>query len=85
MWNGDKSFDIRKNDREYQKGKLLWQREYDPATGYSGREMVQYTTYILPSGVYDGLQEGYCCMGIIVVQRHEAGSTVPLLDVRTHE
>lgn len=86
MWNGEKPVDIRKDDRNYLKGELLWQREYKlgPGTGYTGRDMVQFISYKLPAGIYPGLISGYCAMGVITLQKREAGSTVPLLDVITH-
>lgn len=69
MWNGEKEFDIRLDDRNYQKGELLWQREFDPSFGYTGREMIQAVTYLLPADTYEGLAPKYCCMGIKVLQR----------------
>lgn len=84
MFDGEKSFDIRKNDRPYRKGILLWQREYDKITGYSGRDMIQFVSYILVAGTYPGLEPGYCNMGVITLQKREAGSTVPLLELKKH-
>lgn len=57
--NGDKNFEIRKNDRNYQIGDMVYFKEVvnDVATGkeLNGVEI----TYILHGGKY-GLHTGYC-------------------------
>ncbi len=71
--NGLKSFEIRKNDRNYQKGDELLLRK----TRHTGEEMrtgkpLEYTgdfwtmkvTYILNGPAY-GLQDGWCIMSIV--------------------
>jgi hypothetical protein len=68
MKDGIKKFDMRKNDRGFQKGDLLIQEEFDPEDveeadkGYSGKAFVVRVDYILSD--YAGLQEGYCVMGV---------------------
>lgn len=45
--DGTKTFDIRKNDREFQVGDTLLLREWDPETQlYSGREVLVLVPYI---------------------------------------
>ena len=49
---GEKTFEIRKDDRSYQRGDILLLREYDPEVGYTdarhytGREIKVRVTYI---------------------------------------
>jgi hypothetical protein len=75
-WNGDKPVEIRFNDRNYEEGDILWQREYDPeeaqvmGTGYSGREMIsQVSKILIKENVFAGLSPGYLMMGIVVLRR----------------
>ena len=69
VWNGDKPFEIRKDDRDYILGDILWLREYATTTGYSGRSIIAEVSYIIPAGVFKGLVEGYCAMTIDILQR----------------
>lgn len=43
---GDKTFEIRLNDRNYQIGDDVILKEYSPEVGYTGREMTKTITYI---------------------------------------
>lgn len=45
--SGDKPFKVRKADRPFRLGDTILLREYDMATGYSGREHRRTITYIL--------------------------------------
>ncbi|GAB3753913.1 DUF3850 domain-containing protein [Spirosoma pomorum] len=59
---GNKSFELRKNDRNYQKGDILHLKEYDPETDtYSGRETKATVHYIISQF---GLDPEFCCMSI---------------------
>jgi hypothetical protein len=86
MWNGDKDFEIRKDDRDYEKGDLVWSREYVPNTmhdkendclvitgddPYTGRSIIGHIKYILPAGVFEGLSPGYCALGVTILQKRE--------------
>ena len=72
--NGHKTFEIQKNDRNFQDGDLLVLRNYCKNTGkYDGRYVVAKVTYVLRSDSDDllrdfGLKEGYCTMSIKVLQ-----------------
>jgi len=60
---GNKTFEIRKNDRNYHVGDWLELREWNPETGYTGGFVMRYVSYIL----YDwqaGLKDGYCIMSL---------------------
>jgi hypothetical protein len=61
---GDKNFEVRKNDRGFQAGDVLRLREWDPkkvANNYTGRDFPMVVTYVL-SGF--GIQDGYVVMGL---------------------
>lgn len=65
IFAGSKKFEVRKNDRDYQIGDILYLREYDPAVNdYTGREMYCSVTYIIHGGSF-GIEEGYCVMSIV--------------------
>lgn len=62
--SGEKPFEIRVNDREYEVGDTLVLREFDPARAiYSGSQVVVLVTYLLVGGQF-GIQPGYIVMGI---------------------
>ena len=44
---GDKTFEARRNDRDYRVGDVLRLREWDTIDGYSGRELWYRVTYVL--------------------------------------
>ena len=57
---GDKTFEIRKNDRNFKVGDLVRLLEYNPETQrYSGQHCLVYITYILNS-------KEFCKPGFIV-------------------
>lgn len=61
-WDRNKNWEFRKNDRDFQKGDILWEREYDPSTNsYSGREIYEEVTWMIKGGVF-GIPEGYVIM-----------------------
>jgi hypothetical protein len=63
MLDGVKRFEFRKNDRDYRVGNVLRLREWNPDTGYTGRELRAKVTWMLTSGF--GLPDGYCVMSIV--------------------
>lgn len=60
--NGEKNFEIRKNDRNFQVGDTLVLLEFDPDTGYTDEETAREVTYILDEQPF--VPEGYVCMSI---------------------
>ena len=59
---GLKTFEVRKNNRDYRVGDLLALNEYDPYSGYSGRCCLVYIDYILNDEEY--CKDGYVIMAI---------------------
>lgn len=64
MVEGHKTFELRKNDRDFRVGDVLELREYDLANDhYSGRFIEVVVTYVLERGEL-GLAVGFCVLGI---------------------
>lgn len=64
IWLEEKKFEVRKNDRNFQRGDGLQLKEYDPKKKkYTGREEYYEVTYIL-YGPDFGIKKGYCVMSI---------------------
>lgn len=62
VMSGIKTFDVRKNDRDFQVGDTLVLQEYTEADGFTGAAGAFEVVYLLPGGW--GLQPGYVIMGI---------------------
>ena len=58
-----KTFEIRKDDDDYQVGDLLVLREWNGAD-YTGRWCTREITYVLRNAKRFGLMEGYCILAI---------------------
>lgn len=63
--SGEKMFELRKNDRDFQVGDVLILVEYDPGSKlFLKREVQKRITYILEGPAF-GLKEGYCIMSLV--------------------
>ena len=61
---GNKNFELRKNDRNFQVGDMLYLEEVVNGT-FTGRVLPpKEVKYILSGGKY-GLEEGYCIMQLL--------------------
>lgn len=57
IWEGRKTFELCKNDRDFQPGDELVLREYDPSAGtYSGRKITAKIGYVLKGDPRIGAQ-----------------------------
>ena len=66
MW-GNKSFELRVNDRGFQSGDYLQLEEWDPETKeYTGRILMRQVSYILHGGKF-GLPENMVIMSMLMV------------------
>ena len=69
--NGNKQFEIRRNDRDFQVGDNIYLREWDNIK-YSGRTIYVEITYILDDK-FIGLEKGYAALGIKVINNKRKG------------
>ncbi len=61
---GQKLFEVRKNDRDFQVGDILRLEEWNPETKeYSHRVIHVEVTYVLQGGQF-GIDPGFCVMSI---------------------
>ena len=58
--SGRKTFEVRRNDRDFHVGDLLALNEYDAVFGYTGRSCLVRTDYILKD-------ERYCKPGYVIL------------------
>ena len=64
--SGDKNFELRRNDRDYQVGDLVILQEYDMKKHFfSGREIRVKITYILENRA--GLDNDFCIFSFIKI------------------
>jgi len=69
IFNNIKRFELRKNDRNFQVGDIIWLREWDKDNGYTGRSCKRRVTYMLEgiqdtSQPYWGLDQGYAILSL---------------------
>lgn len=70
--SGEKTFEIRKNDRPFKKGDLLALNEYDQSNkAYTGASCLVYVDYILDDANYCKI--GYVAMAIKPCVVHRIG------------
>ncbi len=64
VFERDKNFEIRKNDRDFRVGDMLLLKEFTGSAPnpYTGEWCARYVVYI--TDFPDGLRDGYVCMGI---------------------
>lgn len=69
IWNGDKEFEVRKNDRNYHLHQLVRLKEYNRnANTYTGRTILVLIKHILHGGQF-GIDTGYCVFGFTVISK----------------
>lgn len=61
--SGNKTFEVRKDDRNFQVGDVLFLQEYDKEkNSYSGKELEFVVIYILKD--FPAIKKGYVVLGI---------------------
>lgn len=71
--DGDKTFELRRNDRDFQTGDLLLLQEWDPCQGdgaYTGRELTRVCGWIARGGTNEAfggthIEPGYCVISLV--------------------
>lgn len=74
---GEKTFELRKNDRDYKKGDILEMMEFKDGKN-TGRMVRVLVTYILTE--FAGLEEGYCIMATCLL--NENGAPLERADIK---
>lgn len=62
LLTGNKTFELRKDDREYDRFDYLYLREYHNDR-YTGREVMRHVTYIARNVEQYGLKKGFAILG----------------------
>ncbi|MBX9708147.1 MAG: DUF3850 domain-containing protein [Caulobacteraceae bacterium] len=67
VWRGDKTFEVRLNDRCFQRHDVVSLERHDPAEGQgvsmSFNRIEKEITYVLPGGQF-GIEPGYVVLGL---------------------
>lgn len=74
IWHGNKTWELRKNDKDYKPDDLLILEEGDIVHDdfvRTGRKVIAIVSYVLKDQPQFGLQKGYCIMTIKVIHKHE--------------
>ena len=61
--SGEKSFEVRKDDRGFEVGDTLILQEFIMNFGYTDREIYKEVTYKLEGGSF-GVEKGFCVLGL---------------------
>ena len=73
-WQQSKTFEVRKNDRDFQKGDTVYLQEYDAETNlYSGKEIRGTILYVLHE--YPAIEKGYIVFSFCVDQYIEKANS----------
>ena len=67
LLEGRKTFEVRKNDRDFREGDTLMLEQYDSELARTfGAPLWLKVTYVLKGGQF-GIEEGYCVMGVKIL------------------
>ncbi|MDU7338595.1 MAG: ASCH/PUA domain-containing protein [Clostridium sp.] len=78
---GTKTFELRRNDRDYHPGDMLVLQEWTLESGYTGRELTRYVSYVLYGPVF-GLNLDWC---ILSLQRMDVATNNLITNVSKQE
>ena len=68
--SGEKTFEVRVNDRPYKEGDVLHLCAYDTQTkAWGSPELLCLVTYTLTSEIFDGVKDGWIVMGIKLLHK----------------
>lgn len=74
LLDGSKTFEVRRNDRDFAVGDVLVLREWDPTPslyeprGTTGKSTTRVVTYVLRGGEF-GIEAGFCVLGLAEVKQ----------------
>lgn len=83
MLDGTKTFDLRKDDRDFQAGDLVVQQEYEPETKtYTGREMTVGAGRVFRNMSVPGLEDGYCIIQCVILDHdHDLEDLIEQIEI----
>lgn len=61
---GEKTFELRKNDRDFKVGDQVCLQEWSPQTGYTGKQFWRRISYVLKDAPEFGLMDGFVILGL---------------------
>lgn len=67
VYEGRKTFEVRKNDRDFNNADTVTLKEYDLELGYSGRELTFEIGYVLPLDKFYGPQNNYVVFSLLEI------------------
>lgn len=70
---GVKTFELRKDNRDFKTGDILFLMEFDPSKdegSFTGRYLSRLIVYKLSAGIFIGIEKGYCILGLGVLPQH---------------
>lgn len=68
VFTGQKTFEVRKDDRDFKEGDILILHEYNNAVNnYTGNFLKARITYKLMGGQF-GIEEGHCILSIKIIK-----------------
>ena len=73
---GDKTFEIRKNDRNFRVGDIIVLHEWNEKCGYTGKHTLVYITYVMTDTEF--VKEGFAVLGIKPCSARQDGSRLIL-------
>ncbi len=78
MWYGKKTFELRKDDRDFAVGDILYLLEWSPKSGeFTGRSIRARVDFILRNAESLGLQLGYCVLSLSDMTNRSEGKPCP--------
>ncbi len=67
--SGEKTFELRKDDRDYKVGDKFLSQEFDATTSkYTGKETMYTISYILRDSEFSGVKKGYCILQLKAIE-----------------
>lgn len=71
VWDGTKTYELRRDDREFQLWDVLRLEEWDPQQStYLGRSLEADITHVLKAGEFPGLLDGYVVLSLRIRERN---------------
>jgi len=67
--SGEKTFELRRDDRDFNVEDHLLLREWDSVGGYTKRKILVRVTYVLRQAERSGLAHDFCAMSVVRIEK----------------